>query len=149
MSDQKGSGSGPGSGSHAGTGTGTGQAADAGTGTALFDHEKLEVYRVAREFLELAYILAQRKMPRDLRDQFDRASVSILANIGEGAGKTARADKQRFYEIARGSTTETATLLDVMRIRSLIAPEQHEPVRALLLRVAQMLSRLCAGLRTT
>jgi four helix bundle protein len=68
----------------------------------------------------------KRKMTRELREQFDRASISILANIGEGAGETARADKARLYEIARGSATETATLLDVMRIRSNITSEEYE-----------------------
>ncbi|MHB8875289.1 MAG: four helix bundle protein [Myxococcaceae bacterium] len=125
-----------------GTGTETGK-------KAVFDHEKLDVYWVAREFLEMATGFIQQKMPRDLRDQFDRASVSILANIGEGAGKMARADKQRFYEVARGSTTETATLLEIMRIRGIIATAQYDRARVLLLRVAQMLSRLCAGPRTT
>ena len=49
--------------------------------------------------------------------------MSILFNIGEGAGKTAKADKQRSYEIARGSTTEAATQLDVLQIRGLITVE--------------------------
>jgi hypothetical protein len=43
----------------------------------LFDHEKLEVYRAPRESLVVAIALAARKMPRDLRDQLDRASSSI------------------------------------------------------------------------
>ncbi len=147
-------GSGSGSGSFAGTGTGTGTAhgstGHVNTGTAvLFDHEKLEVYRVAREFLVVANALMKRRMPRDLRDQFNRAYTSILFNIGEGAGKTARADKQRSYEIARGSATEAATQLDVLQIRGLISDEQYRRARALLIRVAQMLSRLIAGPRST
>ncbi len=88
-------------------------------------------------------------MTRELREQFDRASISILANIGEGAGKTARADKARLYEIARGSATETATLLDVMRIRSNITSEEYEQSRQLLIRVVQMLSRLCGSPRAS
>jgi len=141
-------GAGPGAGSLTGTGTGTGTASGTVTDFPLFDHEKLEVYRVAREFLVVATALAARKMSRDLRDQFDRASSSILFNIGEGAGKTAKADKQRSYEIARGSTTEAATQLDVLRIRGLITAEQYQQARALLVRVAQMLSRLCGGPRS-
>jgi four helix bundle protein len=112
-----------------------------------FDHEKLEVYQVAREFLVLTTRLLDRKMPRDLRDQFDRAASSILFNIGEGAGKTARVDKQRSYEIARGSATETATQLDLLHIRSVITPTQYHDARALLVRVTQMLSRLCGAPR--
>jgi four helix bundle protein len=130
------------------TGTGTTAGTAAVTDFPLFDHEKLEVYCVAREFLALVTTLAAWNMPRDLRDQFDRASSSILFNIGEGAGKTAKADKQRSYEIARGSTTEAATQLDVLRIRGLITAEQYHHARALLVRVAQMLSRLCGDPRS-
>jgi len=142
-------GAGAGAGAFSGTGTGTRTGTGTGTGSALFDHEKLEVYRVAREFLVLATSLLERKLPRDLRDQFDRASVSILSNIGEGAGKTAKADKQRSYEIARGSTTEAATQLDVLRIRGLCTAEEYESARVLLIRVTQMLSRLCGAPRVT
>ena len=113
----------------------------------MFDHERLEVYCVAREFVVLANGLLARKMSRDLHDQFERSSSSILFNIGEGAGKTARADKQRFYEIARGSTTEAATQLDLMHIRGIITHSQYRESRLLLLRVAQMLSRLCGAPR--
>ncbi|MFT3841472.1 MAG: four helix bundle protein [Myxococcaceae bacterium] len=109
----------------------------------LFDHEKLEVYVVARDFVILATGMLSRKLPRDLRDQFDRASTSILFNIGEGAGKTARSDKQRSYEIARGSTTEAATQLDLMQIRGLITLKQYQEGRQLLLRISLMLSRMC------
>lgn len=113
----------------------------------VFDHEKLDVYRVAREFLEVTQGFAQARWPRELRDQFERASVSILANIGEGAGKMARSDKRRFYEIARGSSTETATLLDILQIRGFLTRQQHTDARALLIRVTQMLSRLSDGPR--
>jgi four helix bundle protein len=141
MNEKKDSGPVPGSGTFTGTGTVTGT----GTGTeqVLFDHEKLEVYRVAREFLQIAQPLMKRKISRVLRDQFERASLSIAANIAEGAGKTAWTDKQRIYEIARGSTTETATLLEVMSIRGAITPDEYEGGRQLLIRIAQMLSRLC------
>jgi four helix bundle protein len=139
-----------------GPGAASGSGPAAGTGGSvtvvdlpLFDHEKLEVYQVAREFLMLATGVLARKMPRDLRDQFDRATSSILFNIGEGAGKTARADKQRSYKIARGSTTEAATQLDVMHIRGFITSAQYQMARALLVRVAQMLSRLCGAPRRT
>ncbi len=115
----------------------------------LFDFERLEVYRVAREFLVLSTQLISGRMSRELKDQFDRASTSILFNIGEGAGKLARAEKQRFYEIARGSTLECATQLEVMSIRGAVTPTQYCEGRSLLLRIAKMLSRLCCGPRTT
>jgi four helix bundle protein len=126
---------------------GTGRDGRSGEDGSLFDHERLEVYRVARDYFVLATALATQKMPRDLKEQFDSASTSILFNIGEGAGKMARPDKQRFYEIARGSTLECATQLEVMHIRQLVTTAQYQQARTLLLRVAKMLSRLSRGPR--
>lgn len=108
----------------------------------IFDHEKLDVYRVARELVLAVNDLLKRNISRELRDQLDRASTSILFNIAEGAGKISRSDKQRFYEIARGSATETAAALDVLQIRGAITATQYRHARDLLLRVVKMLSRL-------
>jgi four helix bundle protein len=113
----------------------------------VFDHEKLDVYRVTRELVTLISSLLKRNVHRDLREQVDRSSTSILFNIAEGAGKTAQADKQRFYEIARGSATETAAQLDVLHIRGVMTTEEYRTARLLLLRVVQMLSRLAGGSR--
>lgn len=108
----------------------------------LFDHERLDVYRTAREFVGVVGGFLKRSVARDLREQLDRSSTSILFNIAEGAGKTARADKQRFYEIARGSATEAAAQLDVLHLRAAITDDQYKEARLLLLRTVQMLSRL-------
>lgn len=113
----------------------------------VFDHEKLDVYRAARELVALVGVFLKRNMSRELRDQLDRASLSILFNIAEGAGKTGRPEKQRFYEIARGSATETAAQLDVLHLRGVITDEQYLRARQLLLRIMQMLSRLVGGAR--
>jgi len=115
----------------------------------LFDHEKLDVYRAARELVTLVSGFLKRNLTRDLRDQLDRSSTSILFNIAEGAGKTSRSDKQRFYEIARGSATETAAQIDVLHIRGLITDEQYRAARQLLVRILQMLSRLAGNARST
>lgn len=113
----------------------------------IFDHEKLDVYRAARELVTIVSAVLKRSVSRELRDQLDRSSTSILFNIAEGAGKTARADKQRFYEIARGSATEAAAQLDVLHIRGAISPTQYRAARVLLLRIIQMLSRLAGTSR--
>jgi four helix bundle protein len=51
---------------------------------------------------------------RELVDQLKRASISLVLNIAEGAGKSAIDDKKRFYSIARGSTLECAAILDLL-----------------------------------
>ena len=81
-----------------------------------FDHERLDVYRLALDFLVFANELTS-KLPRGrahFADQLGRAALSVLLNIAEGAGKTSPADKRRFYLTARGSATESAAMLDAL-----------------------------------
>ena len=114
----------------------------------IFDHERLEVYQVARELMVLLSGVLKRNLSRDLRDQLDRSSTSILFNIAEGAGKTSRSDKQRFYEIARGSAMETAAQLDLLNIRGGLSPDQYQRARVLLVRIVQMLTKLAGSARS-
>jgi four helix bundle protein len=89
------------------------------SGGALLDAEKLDCYRLAVEFQALAGRLLPKRGHSSLRDQLDRASVSIVLNVAEGAGRFSPADKARFYAIARGSATECAAIVDVMLSRGL------------------------------
>jgi len=89
----------------------------------MFDHDKLDVYKCALGIVDLVdQVLDQ--MPKGrahLKDQLDRSATSIVLNIAEGAGEFSRADKQRFYRIARRSATEAAATLDI------IARRNHRP----------------------
>jgi four helix bundle protein len=107
-----------------------------------FDAEKLDVYRVALDFQALAAELLPRRGQSVLRDQLDRASVSIALNIAEAAGRFSAPDKARFYGIARGSATECAAVLDVLLARGLTSASTYRRARGLLLRVVQMLTKL-------
>jgi len=63
-----------------------------------FDHDKLDVYQAAIEFIALVDELAQR-LPRGrsyLADQLRRAGTSIPLNIAEGAGEFSANEKVRF-----------------------------------------------------
>jgi four helix bundle protein len=107
------------------------------------EHERLDVYRAALEFLPLAIALVPRQGERAVLDQLERAAQSIVLNIAEGAGRHASGDKRRAYEIAKGSALECAAILDVLRVRGIGTPERHAEARALIVRIAKMLSRLC------
>ena len=107
-----------------------------------FDHQRFDVYRVALEFQNLVPQLRPCRGYAALRDQLDRASASILLNIAEGAGRFARADKAQFYLVARGSAMECAAVLDVLVSRGLLVASVHRHARDLLIRVAQMLTKL-------
>jgi four helix bundle protein len=78
----------------------------------------------------------------DLLDQLRRSAQSIPQNIAEGAGKTTRADKAKYYAIARGSAMESAAHLDVLKVEELIDDEQYAVGDALLERVVAMLTKM-------
>ena len=115
------------------------------------DHEKLDVYQAAIQFLRMAYETAE-NLPRGnahLGDQLRRAAISIPLNIAEGAGEFSPADKARFYRMALRSSTECAAILDVCRALGM----QDEPARLerrdLLVRIVSMLTRLAKAQRRT
>ena len=109
-----------------------------------FDHDKLDVYQAAVDFVILADEIV-RNLPRGrayLADQLQRAAISITLNIAEGAGEFSRKDKSRFYRIAKRSGTECAAILDVCERLGLIASIRYEAGRELLFRVVSMLTKM-------
>lgn len=112
----------------------------------LFAHERLDAYRVARDFLVLAHGLG-RQLPRtkgQLGDQLTRASEGIVLCIAEGAGTAWHsAEQKRFFRSARASALECAAILDICQVRSTGKPEQMAEGRLLLMRLVKMLTRLC------
>ena len=108
------------------------------------DAAKLDVYTVALEFQSLAVGLLPPRRQAVLRDQLERASLSIVLNIAEGTGRFAAADKARFYSMARGSATECGGILDVLLARKLITSIAHQRLHILLVRIVAMLTKLHA-----
>ena len=111
---------------------------------AMLSFQKLDVYQRSIEFLVFARRLLQRipKGHGDLVDQLRRSAQSIPQNIAEGAGKTTRADKAKYYSIARGSAMESAAHLDVMKVEGLIEEEHYAVGATLLERVVAMLTKM-------
>jgi len=109
-----------------------------------FDHERLDVYKAAIEFVAISDDLVKH-LPRGRRylaDQLRRAAISIPLDIAEGAGEFSRKDKRRFYRIALRSATESAAILDVCRRLELDDGTRLRAGRDLLLRIVAMLTRL-------
>ena len=114
------------------------------TDTMAFDHENLDVYQVALDFLIQADSVLER-LPRGrghLADQLTRASTSIVLNIAEGAGKYSGPDKRRYFLSALGSTTECAAIFDILHRLNLIDEPEHRAAKVMLDRVAAMLVKL-------
>ena len=100
------------------------------------DHERLDVYHLALDFLVLASEIIE-GLPRGrshLSDQFSRASLSFVLNLAEGAGKHSKPDKRRYYLTARGSATESAALLDVCCRLKLLEESRHRTGKVVIVR---------------
>ena len=110
----------------------------------IFDHEKLDVYQVALEYVAEAFRIARdlSGLHRHSRDQWLRAAQSILLNIAEGNGKRSLKDRSRFFDIARGSALECSAIQDVLLVSEAIAIETSDPLKAKLKRIVAMLTRL-------
>ena len=48
-----------------------------------------------------------------MKEQFERALLSVVLNLAEGSGKPSRKDRARFYSIAMGSLRETQAIFDL------------------------------------
>ena len=106
----------------------------------LFDHEKLNVYQNALDFVEWIdkKILAGRKK-LSVYDQIDRASTSIPLNIAEGNGKYSSKDRCRYFDIARGSALECASCLDVLHLKDLLEVSKKDEGKEKLRVIVSML----------
>jgi four helix bundle protein len=111
----------------------------------MFAFERLDVYQRAIEFLALAsqLISAGPRGNAILWDQFRRAALSVPLNIAEASGRPSPSEQRRHFAIARGSAMECAAVLDACRILNLVQAGEHGRARELLLRIVQMLSKMC------
>jgi four helix bundle protein len=131
-------------GTHAGTFTGTGKLSGTPMNQNHFDHEKLDVYQIALEFVAHANttIKTLPKGKANLADELHRASTSITLNIAEGAGEFSKNEKIRFYRMAKRSATECASIFDICKKLHLVEMENIFKARELLTRIVAMLTKL-------
>lgn len=112
--------------------------------SGVFDHEKLDAYHIAIEFVILSDVVIEH-LPRGrgyLSDQLQRAALSIPLNIAEGAGEYAIDEKMRFYRMAKRSGTECAGILEVCRKLQLLDEQRYAKGRELLIRIVSILTKM-------
>jgi four helix bundle protein len=109
----------------------------------MLPYKRLDVYRCSIEFLGLT---KQFKFPRGvyaLRDQLDRAALSIPLNIAEAVGKPANGDRARYFAIARGSAMECGAILDSGLVLGVVDAQRVQQAECLLERIVAMLTKMC------
>jgi four helix bundle protein len=113
----------------------------------MFDHEKLAVYQVQLQVVEWVGLLLDEVQSvgtksREVRDQIDRASLSVLLNIAEGNGKRRRQTRAKSLDDARGSCSESAACLDALVAKRICTGDRVLPGKQLVERVFAMLTKL-------
>lgn len=112
-----------------------------------FTFEKLNVYQKALDFADEIFTCTS-GFPNGyyfLRDQLNRASLSISANIAEDNGRFTKNDRKYFFGVARGSVQECVPLLELAARRDFLAKESHELLKRNLEEISKMLAGLING----
>ncbi|KAA6456012.1 four helix bundle protein [Acidobacteria bacterium AB60] len=108
-------------------------------------HRDLVVWQKSKALVLAVYRLT-RTFPRDelfgLTNQLRRAAVSIPSNIAEGHGRPNRREFNQFLRIARGSTSELQTQLEIAADLKLGEPPLFKRAEELALEVGKMLLSL-------
>jgi four helix bundle protein len=77
------------------------------------------------------------KCPYHLKDQLQRAALSVELNLSEGTSKISRKEKVKFYNISFCSLREVQAVLDILNNRDLASKADH---------LAALIFKLCASL---
>ena len=81
-----------------------------------------------------------------LCSQFQRAAVSIPANIAEGYRKISKADKLRFLNIAQGSLEECRYYIILSKDLAYIQEQEYMELANLIEEVSRLLNAYCKGI---
>lgn len=82
-----------------------------------------------------------------LCSQFERAAVSIAANIAEGYRKLGRADKLRMLNIAQGSLEECRYYIILSKDLGYINNEQFEKLNYAIYSASRLLNAYCKDIK--
>jgi four helix bundle protein len=104
--------------------------------------ENLDVYKKAVSFAVEINRLCRNIRHLEIKDQIQRASLSVPLNIAEGSGRNTPKEKIQFYKMARGSLFECIPLLEISFKLDHINDAQHE----CLYRMAEDIGKMVNGL---
>jgi four helix bundle protein len=78
--------------------------------TTIKNFEELEIWKMARELVNLIY--SDFRLCRDFgfRDQITRAGISIMNNISEGFCRSGDTEFKQFLKISKGSAGEVKNM---------------------------------------
>lgn len=113
-------------------------------------HEQLDVWKKSIDFTVEVYKITE-NFPKDERfgliSQIRRASVSIAANIAEGAGRKSDKEFLNFLSMSQGSASEVETELLIAFRLGYIADEPFQSLMLKMDEIGRMITGLCSHIR--
>ena len=79
--------------------------------------QKFKTYKLAVQFYHQSNRL---NLKGPIKNQFQRALLSIPLNLAEGSAKSSAKERKKFYEISLGSLREVQTILSLINHQQLI-----------------------------
>lgn len=108
--------------------------------------EDLEVWQMACNLSVNFYKLLSGCKDYSLRDQMQRAGVSIAANIAEGSERNSKKDFARFLYIAKGSASELKTHIYIADKIGIISTKAKDDYIVEIVKISKMLHSLINSL---
>ena len=112
--------------------------------------EELIAWQKSRELVAAIYKVTNGKeFSRDfgLRDQIQRAAVSIMSNIAEGFERAGRAEFHQFLVIAKGSCAEVRSQLYIALDIGYISKAEFDGVHEMAIETGRIIGGLRASLK--
>jgi len=113
--------------------------------------EDLVVWQKARVLTNEIYKITKKpEFSKDLglKDQIQRASVSIMSNIAEGFERGSKEEFIQFLYISRGSCGEVRTQLYVAKDQNYITEEEFQKLQDLAVEVSRLIYHLIESVKT-
>jgi four helix bundle protein len=111
--------------------------------------ENTEAWKAARALTNLVYAFCRREpLARDfgLRDQLQRAAVSVMNNVAEGWESLQPGEKRQAYNYARRSCGEVRSMGYVLLDNKFISEMEHGELAANCLHAGKLISGLIRSL---
>ena len=106
-------------------------------------HTKLDVYE-ATQALALECYKMTRNLPSEERfsmvQQLRRAVLSVHLNLSEGCSRKSKAERNRYFEISRGSVVEIDGCLDIAFRLGYVELEKIEPLGESIVKAFKLLT---------
>jgi four helix bundle protein len=112
--------------------------------------EELIAWQKSRELVTAIYKVTNGKeFSRDfgLRDQIQRAAVSIMSNIAEGFERAGRAEFHQFLVIAKGSCAEVRSQLYIALDIGYISKAEFDSVHEMAIETGRIIGGLRSSLK--